>query len=319
MVEFTGKRLKLNENDKSVLACFVVYPGIWPYRIYKDSKIFLGKYLDKQAVERSINRLEEKGLIGSDDKKVSRKGKKLLLGGIYYLISDHGMQLDLLFKAILTNYGENILFQLFLYPYLDKSTILAIQDYSLLSRIYSYLYECCLDIENIFFMSGKSTYTTQEIFIWRDVPDSKIEIRRLFNFLRARFKLSWLENSVVTKLDDNRSLWIRQGANYVSIKLKNNNKAVMKIRDRQKEQEYELIVKEYNPDFLSVRMPIMSVKENAAHYLLVNTQQRVPGFIFDLAFKGVPGSTDYEALNHDEKFLYALNKTKRKFDSKYYK
>lgn len=91
----------------------------------------------------------------------------------------------------------------------------------------------------------------------------------------------------------------------------------MKIHDRQKKQECELVVKEYNPNFLSVRMPILSAKENAAHYLLLSTQQHVPGFIFDLALRSVPGSTDYEVLKHDKKFLHVLNKTKRKFDTKY--
>lgn len=69
-------------------------------------------------------------------------------------------------------------------------------------------------------MSGKSRYTTQEIFIWRDVPDNETETRRLYNFLETRFKLPWLEDSEVAKFDNNRSLRIRHGANYVSIKLK---------------------------------------------------------------------------------------------------
>jgi hypothetical protein len=91
----------------------------------------------------------------------------------------------------------------------------------------------------------------------------------------------------------------------------------MKIRDKRKENEYQVIVKAFSADFLSVRVPIMSTKENAAHYLLLSTQQHVPGFVFDLASKAVPGSADFEFLSHDEKFRQALEKTKMKFDSKY--
>jgi hypothetical protein len=147
---------------------------------------------------------------------------------------------------------------------------------------------------------------------------NKIETGRLLNFLEQRYRLSWLEHAAIDKSDDNNSLWIRYHANYVSIKLDKDRKTgTMKIRDKRKEKEYKLILKAFSPDFLSVRVPITSMKENAAHYLLLSTQQHVPGFVFDLASKAVPGSTDFEFLSHDEKFKHALEKTKMKFDSKY--
>lgn len=181
-----------------------------------------------------------------------------------------------------------------------------------------HLNQCCIEIDNISYISGKNTYTTQEIFIWRDVPASKIETRRLLNFLEQNYRLSWLEHAAIAKSDDNNSLWIRYNANYVSIKLDEDKKTgTMKIRDKRKENEYQVIVKALAPDFLSVRMPIMSVKQNAAHYLMVSTQQHVPGFLFDLASKVVPGSSDFEILSCDEKFRQALKKTKMKFDNKY--
>jgi hypothetical protein len=94
--------------------------------------------------------------------------------------------LDRVFKTILNNCGENILFQIFLYPYLDKNTLLAIQDSNLLSRIYLHLNQCCIEIDNISYISGKNTYTTQEIFIWRDVPASKTEDKTFIKFLKTK-------------------------------------------------------------------------------------------------------------------------------------
>lgn len=40
--------------------------------------------------------------------------------------------------------------------------------------------------------------------------------------------------------------------------------ATMKIRDKRKENKYQVTVKTLPPD-LSVGMPIMSIKQNAAH------------------------------------------------------
>lgn len=131
---------------------------------------------------------------------------------------------DRIFRTPLNNYNENILFQFFLYPYLNKDTLLVIHDSNLLSRIYLHLYQCCIEIDNISYISGKNTYTTQEIFIWRDVPASKIETGRLLNFLEQRYRLSWLEHAEIAKSDDNNSLWIRYDANYVSIKLDKDKK-----------------------------------------------------------------------------------------------
>lgn len=193
--EFTSRRIELEEIDRDILQCFVEYPGIWAYRIYKNPEKFLGRYVFDRKVRRCVSRLSDKGLIDGDEKEkvfclTRQKGKKLSTGGIFYLFLNIRMMLDRIFKTILNNYGENILFQIFLYPYLDKNTLLAIQDSNLLSRIYLHLNQCCIEIDNISYISGKNTYTTQEIFIWRDVPASKIETRRLLNLLEQRYRLS---------------------------------------------------------------------------------------------------------------------------------
>ncbi len=96
----------------------------------------------------------------------------------------------------------------------------------------------------------------------------KPKTRRLLNFLKQRYRLSWLEHAAIAKSGDNNSLWIRYNANYVSIKLDKDKKTgTMKIRDKTKENEYEVIVKAFSADFLSVRVPIMSTKENVCHII----------------------------------------------------
>jgi hypothetical protein len=122
--KFATKQIRLEHIDRDILECFIQYPGIWAYRIYKDREKLLGKYVDERTIRRCVSRLSDIGLIDSDEKQ--NKGKKLSTCGIYYLFLNiqRGMLDNLTFKAILKNYGENILFQLFLYPYLDRETLL---------------------------------------------------------------------------------------------------------------------------------------------------------------------------------------------------
>jgi hypothetical protein len=88
----------------------------------------------------------------------------------------------------------------------------------------------------------------------------------------------------------------------------------MKIKYGMKQKKYQLIAKEFAPDFLRISLPpARSVKESAAHHLMVRTQQYVPSFLFDLESKAIPGF-ELEILSHDKKFMQSFQKIKVKFD-----
>jgi hypothetical protein len=134
--------------------------------------------------------------------------------------------------------------------------------------------------------------------------------------LEQRFNLTWLEHASIIKSD--HPIWIRYRTNFISIELDlDKEAATMKIKEQRKQSEYQLAVRAISPDFLSVRAPIMPIKANAAHYLLLSTQQHIPSFLFDLASKVLPGSSEFEILSRDQKFRQSLEKIKAKFDSKY--
>lgn len=339
--EFATRQIELEQIDRDILECFIKYPGIWSYKIYRNQEKFLGRrrslpknleksfsYVDYKRVRRGVRQLSNKGLIDTyehEKAKVSpnerkRKPKKLSTGGIYYLFLNIEMGIidNLIFKALLNNYGENILFKLFLYPYLDKETLLAIQDSNLLSRIYLHLHQCCMDIGNISYFSRNATRSGQDLFIWQHVPTNEREKRHLLNFLEERYALLWVKRASLAKSEDNNSLWIRGGANYVSIKLDKGKKtATMKVKDGVKQKEYQLIAKGFAQDFLISLPPSRSGKESAAHDLMVRAQQYVPSFLFDLASNVVTGFPELEILSHDKKFIQSLQKIKVKFDRKY--
>jgi hypothetical protein len=326
--KFATRRIKLEQIDRDILECFIQYPGIWAYRIYRDPKKFLGKYVDERTVRRCVRRLGDEGLIDTEEKEffvIEKRGKKLSTCGIYYVflnIEMGGMMSDSTFRAILKNYGENILFQLFLYPYLSRETLLAMQDSSLLQRIYLYLQQCCIEIGNT---AWSLDNIGEGIFFWQHVPGNDLETSILLDFLEKTHNLPWVKRASLTKSDDNNSLWIRIGTDYVSIKLDKDKKtATMEIKEGVKQkEEYPLIVKEIEllkgkkpkPKFWRIIVP--TSVSYSARILLVRTQQKIPSLLFDLASEVVQGLSDFETLRRDEKFMQSLEKIKGKFDKRY--
>jgi len=132
--------------------------------------------------------------------------------------------------------------------------------------------------------------------------------------LEERDGLPWVKRASLAKSDDDNTLWIRGAANYVSIKRDTDKKtATMKIKDGVKQKEYQLIAKEFAPDLLGISLPpARSVKESAAHHLMVRNQQHVPSFLLDLASKTIRGFPELEILSHDKKFTHSLQKIKVK-------
>ena len=313
-----ARRKQKRKDDRALLECFVEYPGIWAYRIYSNPKKFLGRSVDRLAVQRNVHQLSNEGLIDRDEKDanmclINKKGKRLSTYGIYYLFLNIQNMLDRIFKTILINYGGNILFRLFLYPYLDKKTLLAIQDSTLLSRIYLYLQQCCIEIGNLSYSLG------DDARIWRNVSTKEPGARSLLDFLEHKSGLPWLKYASLEMSGDNNSLRIWAGANYASIKFDKDEKtATMEIKDWKKQKESTLIIKEPTPDFFRIGKPVMYTKHYwFARYLIVSTQQLVPSLLFDLASRAVRGTSDFEILRRDEKFRLSLEKIKAKFDSRY--
>jgi hypothetical protein len=338
--KFATRQIELAQIDRDILELYIKKPGLWGYKIYKNQEEFLRRqrsvpknleesfgYVSIKRIQRSVSRLSKEGLINSykhekrkvslNKRKIEKESKKMSTAGIYYLFLniEMGFINNLTFKTLLNNYGKNILFQLFLYPYLEKNTLLAIRDSNLLSRIYLHLSQCCRDIGNISWVSGNALHSGQDIFVWQHVPAYEPETRHLLNFLEKTYGLPWVRRVSPAKTDDNNSLWIRRGANYVSIKLETNKKtATMKIKDGVNQKEYQLIAKEFTPDFLRISLPpARSVKESAAHHLMVRTQQYVPSFLFDLESKVISEFPELEILSQDRKFTQSLKKIKAKY------
>ena len=308
--------LQLIDNELLLYLC--EHPGTSAYEIYTQHG--LGKDIDYKKIRRHINKLSAKRLIDKFQTKTSQhkaKYSKLSMRGIYYLILKNSILPDNIIKGILRNYGDNILFQLFLYPYINQDTLLQITNTALLSKISLFLYECCKRIEDALRLinNKRSRYAVEQVFIWQDVPSKNYENNKLLEFLKRKFNLDWIDHAEIEKIENDNKLRISYKANSILIILDDKKtKAILKIKNR--EIKYEFIVKAYKHSWFSIEAPVRPIEESAVHSLLLNTQQRVPGFIFDLASNAVSGSSNFQILSQDERFIQSLEKTKIMFNVK---
>ncbi len=117
-----------------------------------------------------IEKVPEKETKIGNFKKVRSIPYRLSLGGIFYIIMNYILFIDLwnVLEHLLKNYSNNILFQYFLYPYFEKSTL---KDSILYSSIINYLQEVCNLIKYHLSSIGKvknlvKGYMTIHVFSW---------------------------------------------------------------------------------------------------------------------------------------------------------
>ena len=123
------------------LKYFISHPSSSAYNISHDRSFRQVKYLD--STNEVVNRLLSLKLI-EDIQEPSRHGAvkcKLSARGIYFLIANKVLSYDQI-RNLIKNYGDHILFQFFIYPYVTRDTLLKIQDSFIFLRISSYLSEC---------------------------------------------------------------------------------------------------------------------------------------------------------------------------------
>ena len=317
------KDITIRPLQKEILQYICVYPHSTAYDMYR--KKALGNNIDSRTIRRSISDLSDKKLIERSQKgdfEHWAKPCKLTIVGIYYLILKIRIMPHEIIKGILKNYGSgsNILFELFIYPYIKRDTILQLEDLRLLSQVSLFLYECCKEIEHAIQLinNSKSGFVTEEVFTWQRIPDSKYEIDSLRNFLKRRFKLDWLNKAKdIKKIENDTALLISYKSDSILIKLDDNKtKATLKIN---REKKFEFIVNFWTKDFFIITAPVTPISEYAQNILLLTVRQRIPSFIFNLASDAVPTSSEFQSLSRDEKFLQILETTKKRFDKQYEK
>jgi len=210
------------------------------------------------------------------------------------------------------SYSNNILFEIFLYPYFKKDTLFAIGD-NLLWDLYRYLSTCCYNIERYLKYSKIADIPiVDKVFSWNRIPGKDNEL--LLLYLKQTFKLESIEPYDIKKEDNKEYPTITvntSSAPPIVIKLdKARNKVVVMSTagGRYKELPYdvhqqgrEMLVGNWIPR----EEPIKHIVKDAEKQI----EQLIYEFVYDLASSATDPERGkeflyyYEILSRDRKFM----------------
>ncbi|MGI0042800.1 MAG: hypothetical protein ACRD47_03735, partial [Nitrososphaeraceae archaeon] len=239
--------------------------------------------------------------------------------GIYYLFSKHENLDHEIFRSLLTNYGDHILFQLFVYPHISHQTLLKLQDSSIFTQLSSFLHKCCKRIEEAAIPLDKEYNSrggdlTSFLFDWDEVTNNE-NVQRLHSFLKERFGWKWLDQANLRPRDESTlELYNKSNTILIERNKESNNKAILTFNGKKK---YEFYI--FNDRFLHVK-----IDKYPKQYVLLNLSliinSLVGQFIFSIISDYAPTFLHpaFQTLGEDEHFINALQKIKRDFDNRYY-
>ena len=130
----TKNMRKLQYKQYMILLHFIKNPYQYSaYQVYNPRT----KQTEYKNMLKLQNNLLKYGLIDRVENKEHPKAHyhRLNAQGVYYLFSKYEKLDQEILKNLFRNYGDHILFQLFLYPYLSHQTLLELQDSSIFGRL----------------------------------------------------------------------------------------------------------------------------------------------------------------------------------------
>ena len=141
------------------------------------------KDISSRSIRRYTSKLYKTGFIERFQKEASGQKPKpcrLASGGIYYLILTMRIMPYNIINAIFKNYGNDRLFQLFVYPYIKQDTLLQITDIPLTSRLSLYLFQCCREIEDVLTEDIKNKNVmqlrpVQQNILWKESKSERFD------------------------------------------------------------------------------------------------------------------------------------------------
>ena len=272
---------------------------------------------------KSLNLIEEAKV---DKKRLRHNEKhfKLTDEGIYQLFRKmryHGILVDQLsvkkggmpvsyVDNFLKYYGNNALFELFLYPYFGRQTISA-DNIGLLVKLFRYLHNCCKQID-----AAKIGYVVPHFF-WNKIPGENND--ELLASLKEIFDLEniGIDNSHIEKTSDNSTITVTAPQVGVVIKLDPTRKKAITTVDMDNNiRKYEYTILDYASEIMAC-MP----KDDKSQAL--DSTMLVEAPIYELVSSLGESGASQEQMNNnrllakDTTFMMLLEKIHNNFEKGY--
>jgi hypothetical protein len=295
--QFPNINAKIGSSMLRILRFFVTKPYLSTYQIQKALRE-KGEDTAYEKVRQKIKRLHSFKLIEEIRKEDVCKLGELVHRAVYYKLSAGGI-FYLLYKAkhivpflrplsrrsFIRHHGDNIIFRTFLYPYLEKQTLLDIKGLVITEEIFRYLYRCCDTIHKTIDSLEKFKDTSQwtkPLFDWNNIPGQ--HDRGTLMFLDNEFHLNMGEYIRLEKTDQGQTLRILHEKNDVTlIKLdkEKEDRAFLICSDK---RQYELGV-ERSANTLMICIPTGTPKECLLERFAEEIEHKVMSFVFSLVIR----------------------------------
>ena len=207
--------LKLGFMEIECLLCYAVNFDI---SIYRQWKYFDGNQVlcrNIRTFKRKLSRRDEKSFYENFKKLTKRLKTKGLLSydppnhpvltesAIFLLLGDYDAVHSDIFKSLLRNYPDSIIFEIFLYPFFAKDTLFRIYGKYHTDVLLKYLHDCCDELAKYQLSIQRTKAFGGFLFKWGGL--NKNEIRRineppylpLRDFLKHELSLKWSDNAEI--------------------------------------------------------------------------------------------------------------------------
>jgi DNA-binding MarR family transcriptional regulator len=294
----------LNQNITALQTEILEYVGVHPfssaYQMYKRKALTSTDY---RFIRKNIDDLVQKGFIKRCEAEFSRKAKlwRLTTAGIAYLILKRRLLIYNLIIHLFENYGDDMLFKIFLYPYVEYKTIRQLSTFNSLSPISQFLYDICGQLkDSLELIQTSNTGYVMEAVVWQSLLSNNRIVQTFRNFLKNKFNVEWADHANFKFMNNYNTLKIQYKSNSVLVVLNDEKKyAILKVNGRVVQR---FTVYHGHGGLFHVNMPSIPIEEQAVTNLKLSMQKNVNSFIVNMLSWAVDGSDDLIALRQDKRF-----------------
>src|SRR5215831_3872613 len=219
--------------------------------------------------------------------------------------------------AFLDNNSDSALFEVFLYPYFKKETLLAI-DPEILLELYKYLQSCCQSIaRSILELTKYATEFYEKIFSWEKVPgeDGIPLLNHLERILNLRIDFFYIQKE--DNIENPTITVYRPSAAPIKIELEKakNMVSVNSTADSQFKLQYEVTHMDQNEMWVNKRIPSREAVIEIINYAEREIKPIIYRFVYRLASWATTDAAAskkfsfyFDILSKDDKFMSVVEK-----------
>jgi hypothetical protein len=283
--KYPHRNVELALVAKRILRYFAENECLSTYQVFTHLKTTKHSMAYKNAHKR-VHKLHSLNLIKEVKQENTKHGAiyyRLTTGGIFRLIyGSRGIPVYNQ-RKLLEYYGDNVIFKTFIYPFIERKTLIQLPSYVLfVAPVFSFVDECCRVTEQKQYKDPKYTgiddsTPVYEMFDWNDLQGQ--DKNRLMDFLDST-SVKWADESAkIESLDNGSTIKVSENEHSLFIRLNDKKtKAILNVDDGMT-REFDVQVRKKGP---MIKFPHMTFKQLIAGNIRQEIKLKLPTMLFSL-------------------------------------